>query len=106
MTEEINTEEDTLAEEQLTENESDTQIQQDKCELLRGDVSTMQANIAALAESIGSIPAKIINIDDVRKDISAKEKEVQEKVDRNYQLGRTLKANVETLTRLQCTAAV
>ena len=99
--EEINFEEEVLdSQNQLTENNQQISAQQQKCDILRKQVQDTTEEHAEVVAAIETIPAKIINIDEVNEKISQIQADIHNMTERNYTLGRNLKSNLETLTKI------
>jgi DNA repair exonuclease SbcCD ATPase subunit len=88
------------ATEELKNNTLETAQQQARCELLQEQVGDMSSQQQTLAIAIAAIPTKIINIEEVHQRVREVEGEIKSNVDRNYALGKNLKTNVETLTKI------
>ena len=63
------------AEKELIFNESETQQHSEKCEATKKEMELIQEDINSIEKSIDSIPAEIINIEEVEGSIVSKEKE-------------------------------
>ncbi len=87
--------------EDLEGNVKETALQQAVCESLQREVAAMTGERQTLNSTIENIPAKVINIADVRARLSTVKEEITENVDRNYVLGKNLKTNIETLTKIE-----
>ena len=99
--EEINFEEEMMdSEAQLAENNEQISSQQQKCDILRKQVQDTTEEHAEVVAAIETIPAKIININEVNEKISQIESDIHDVTERNYTLGRNLKSNLETLTKI------
>ena len=68
--------------------------------MLQGEIESDITEQQVVDSAIEAIPTKIINIESVRTRIEETEKEIQSNVDRNYVLGKSLKTNVETLSKI------
>ena len=99
--EEVNFEEEiSTISEGLKENIKETTVQQSECDTLQRDVEGLSEDQQQLSAAIDAIPAKVINVDEVQKNIAIVDKQIKEKIDRNYTLGRNLKENLSTLTKI------
>jgi len=99
--ESIDFEEDiAIAQEELDINTVETAEQQLRCEKMQTQVETMSSTHQDLSSAIDAIPARIINIEEVRNRTRDVEAEVGTNVGRNYTLGKNLKANIEMLTKI------
>ena len=63
------------AEKELIFNEAETRQHSEKCELTKKEMELIQNNIQTIQKSIDSIPAEIIDIEEVENSIIVKEKE-------------------------------
>ena len=84
----------------LKQNITDTSGQQAVCEKLQGQVESLTAEQQSVTSAIDAIPTKRMDITKLRKKVVTTDKEIQQLVDRNYTLGRNLKSNLETLTKI------
>jgi DNA repair exonuclease SbcCD ATPase subunit/DNA repair exonuclease SbcCD nuclease subunit len=80
---------------------AETAAQQVRCEVLKGEIDDAADQHRTLIAAIEATPTKIIDIEEVRSRLVGTEKEIKKKVSRNYILGKNLKTNIETLTKIK-----
>jgi len=79
---------------------AETATQQQRCEVLKAEVETITEQHRTLVSTIEATPTRIINIEEITARLSEVNKEVDENVERNYVLGKNLKTNIETLSKI------
>jgi len=84
----------------LEVNLAETATQQQRCEVLKVEVENVTEQHRALVSTIEATPTKIINIEEITARLSQVNKEVDKNVERNYVLGKNLKTNIETLSKI------
>jgi len=80
---------------------TDTAAQQSRCEVLKGEIDSAAEQHRTLVATIEATPTKMIDIEEVRSMLTKTEEQIKKKVDRNYILGKNLKTNIETLTKIE-----
>lgn len=88
------------ASDKLQANVAETTKQQVMCESLQAGVEALLIEQQAVSSSIDAIPAKIVDVEKLTAKIEDAQSQIKQNVERNYTLGRSLKSNLETLTKI------